>query len=158
MSYKLRLFEADDAAALAALTLEAIRIIGAQAYSPEQLRVWSAGHISAERFLARAEAGHQIFVMEADTGAPAAYALLEPDGHLDMLYCKPAHAGRGLASQLLKHAEEKARSLGALRLYTEASELARPAFESAGYKLSYRRDLELEGVAIHNYAMEKRLG
>ncbi|MBB3032974.1 hypothetical protein [Alteriqipengyuania lutimaris] len=56
--------------------------------------------------------------------------------------------------------------MGATRLYTEASELARPAFERAGYHgaferagyhVSHRRDFEVDGVAIHNFAMEKVL-
>ena len=47
------------------------------------------------------------------------------------------------------------------RLYTEASELARPAFERAGYVMQHPRDFTIEHdgreVAIHNYAMEKPL-
>lgn len=86
-----------------------------------------------------------------------AYALLEPDGHLDMLYCASAHAGRGLAARLLSHADEQARSIGVTRLYTEASELARKPFERAGYTVIERRDFELRGIPIHNYAMEKVL-
>ena len=58
-------------------------------------------------------------------------------------------------------AEVAARALGAERLYTEASELARPVFARAGYALLSRRDFTIPAadgaVAIHNYAMEKRL-
>lgn len=157
MTYRIRLFETGDAPTLAALTLDAIRSIGARAYSPEQVEVWSSGHINAGRFVERAEAGQHIYVMTDQAGAPAAYALLEPDGHLDMLYCSPDHAGRGLAVQLLAHAETQAREMGVTKLYTEASELARTPFERAGYKMVERRDFELRGVAIHNYAMEKTL-
>ena len=157
MTYTLRPFEAGDASALAALTIDAIRTIGAQGYSAEQVQVWASRHLSPERFIARAEAGHMIFVMADASNVPAAYALLEDDGHLDMLYCAPAHAGRGLARELLIQSERQARELGMTRLYTEASELARPAFANAGYTLSGRREFEIDGVAIHNYAMEKPL-
>lgn len=157
MIYRLRPFEEGDAPALSKLTLDAIQATGAKAYSPEQVRVWSEGHIDAQRFVARAEAGHLIFVMADQEDTPAAYALLEPDGHLDMLYCAPEHTGCGLAKQLLAYAESKARDLGVSKLYTEASELARIPFEKAGYAMVERRDFELRGVAIHNYAMEKPL-
>lgn len=157
MTYTLRPFEAGDAPALAALTLDAIQTTGARAYSAEQVEAWSAGHIAPERFVARADAGHRIYVMADSSGVPAAYALLEPDGHLDMLYCSPDHAGQGLAGRLLQHVEDVARELGVPRLYTEASELARRPFERAGYRMMERRDFEVRGVAIHNYAMEKRL-
>jgi len=157
VTYRLRPFDPGDAPALAALTQDAIRSIGAQAYSPAQVRAWISGHITAERFVTRAEAGHRITIAVDEAGTPAAYALLEGDGHLDMLYCAPAHAGRGLAGRLLNDTEEQAREMGSTKLYTEASELARPAFERAGYALIERREFELRGVMIHNYAMEKPL-
>lgn len=98
-----------------------------------------------------------IFVACDANDTVAAYALLEQDGHLDMLYCHPGHTRKGLADELLAHAEMVARSKGMARLYTEASELARAAFERAGYSVSKRREFEIDGVPIHNYAMEKPL-
>lgn len=158
----IRPFCADDAEHLATLTLAAIRMIGARAYSAAQVAAWSARHPASERFLARAAQGDRILVAVDAAGVPVAYSLSEADGHLDMLYCHPDHAGRGFGSRLLAAAEAEARAAGIARLYTEASELARPVFERAGYRLLRRRDFSIgEGeaaVAIHNYAMEKRLG
>ncbi len=74
-----------------------------------------------------------------------------------MLYGHPDHTRKGLAERLLEAAEGDAVKLGVSRLYTEASELARPAFERAGYVVQHRRDFEVDGVPIHNYAMEKHL-
>lgn len=146
-----------DASALAALTLDAIRHIGSRAYSPEQVEAWASGYIDAQRFTQRSKAGHYIYIMADKADMPAAYALLEPDGHLDMLYCSPAHAGRALTTRLLEHAEGQARGIGVTRLYTEASELARKPFERAGYVMVERRDFKLRGTRIHNYVMEKVL-
>ncbi|WP_348646915.1 GNAT family N-acetyltransferase [Qipengyuania sp. S6317L1] len=157
MAYTLRNFTSDDAPALCGLTRDAIIKTGAKAYSAQQVSVWSSGHSDPARFVARAKVGHCIYVMADEEGSPVAYALLEPDGHLDMLYCSPAHSGHGLAARLLAHAEEEARKLGLPRVYTEASEFARTAFERAGYTLKGRRDFKLHGVAIHNYAMDKDL-
>jgi len=41
------------------------------------------------------------------------------------------------------------------RLYTEASELARRLFARKGFTVLKRQDLVVNGVAMHNYAMEK---
>jgi putative acetyltransferase len=76
---------------------------------------------------------------------------------LDHLYCHPLHTRRGLADKLLNEAEKIARKHGNARLYTEASELARASFERAGYAVTHKRDFDLGGVPIHNYAMEKAL-
>ena len=158
----IRLFCKDDAEALAALTLAAIRAIGPRAYAPDQVAAWAARHPGPQRFVASAAKGDTILVAVDEADKPLAYALLEADGHLDMLYCHPDHAARGLAGQLLAEAEKRARAAGLAYLYTEASELARPVFERAGYALLHRRDFAIGSVdapvAIHNYAMEKRLG
>ena len=78
-----------------------------------------------------------------------------------MLYCHPEHTRRGLADKLLAASEQYARKRKLRHLYTEASELARPAFERAGFVVQHRRDFDIEhdgkAVAIHNYAMEKPL-
>jgi len=88
-----------------------------------------------------------------------AYALLEQGGRLDHLYRNPDHSRRGLAEQLLAAAQGRADKWGCSRLYTEASELARPAFERVGYCILHRFDFLINHdggyVRIHNFAMEK---
>nr|WP_234031895.1 GNAT family N-acetyltransferase [Porphyrobacter sp. SLTP] len=140
--------------------MAAIRQTALRAYSPEQVAAWSARY-SPARLLESAARGDVILVAADADDRPAAYTVLEAEGHLDMLYCHPAHTERGLGLRLLNEAEEAARKLGVERLYTEASELARPVFERAGYALLHRRDFAIPGddgeVAIYNYAMEKQL-
>jgi len=165
MAYAIRPFSPEDAPTLARLTLAAIAVVGAHSYSGEQVRAWAAHHPGPQRFLQRSADGAQIWVAADATDAAVAYALTEyaEDGaaHLDMLYCDPDHTRKGLAGELLAAAEQVARAHGAPKLLTEASELARPAFERAGYHATHRHEctIEQEGrkVAIHNYAMEKRL-
>ncbi len=161
MTSAIRLFRKDDAEALAALTIAAIRHIAVRAYSPDQIAAWAARHPGPPRFIASAAKGDVIVIAVDAVDVPRAYALLESDGHIDMLYCHPDYSGNGLAGRLLVEAEERALAGGILRLYTEASELARPVFERAGFTVLNRRCFTIgpaEGpVAIHNYAMEKLL-
>lgn len=161
MAYSIRPYRDEDAEALADIIAAAIRDIGTHAYSPEQVEAWSARHPGAERYRERVAAGHVIFVAADDADRPVAYALIEPDGHLDHLYNHPDHTRRGLANQLLAAAEVYAVAHGAERLYTEASELARPAFERAGYIATHKREFTIphgdREIPIHNWAMAKRL-
>ena len=157
MDYAIRLYRDDDAEALSALALAAIREVGSHAYSLEQVEAWAARHPGPGMYRRRASERHAIVMAVDSDDTPVAYAVLEPDGHLDRLYNHPQHTRRGLASRLLAAAEEHARALGLSRLYTEASELARPSFERAGYAVTHRRNFEIDGVPIHNYAMEKLL-
>lgn len=87
----------------------------------------------------------------------AGFIDVEPDGHIDLLYVAPAAAGSGVARTLLETAEALSPLSGAVRLYAEASETARPVFERLGYSIVGRRDFEVAGVAIHNWAVEKPL-
>jgi len=163
--YRLRTYREGDAPALAAITAAAIEAVGRRRYSPEQVAAWAARHPGPERFVERIAQGHLIWIIANARDEPVAYALLEPEaedgGHLDMLYCHPAHTRNGLADRLLSQAEQHARGLNLARLYTEASDLARPAFERAGYRVTHRRDFAIEHagkrVPIHNHAMEKVL-
>jgi putative acetyltransferase len=161
MPHLLRAFDDRDAPALATLTCAAIRSIGARAYSPAQVEAWAERAGNAGTFRRRAGSGQCIFVAADADDRAVAYAVLTRDGHLNMLYCHPDHAGRGLAGALLAHCEHQARRDGLSLLFTEASEVARAAFEHAGYTLKHRRDFTIEGragaISIHNYAMEKRL-
>lgn len=162
--YSIRLFLPGDAPALTAITVSAIRRIGLRHYSREQVKAWAARHPSPERFVERAEAGAVILVATA-AATPIAYALIDEDeagdAHLDMLYCHHHHTRQGITDELLALADEAAQAHGSRRIYTEASELARPAFERAGYQVRHRRDFEIDGedgpVPIHNFAMEKHL-
>jgi putative acetyltransferase len=158
---RIRPFVPEDAPALSELTVAAIAMIGLRAYSVEQVMAWAARHPVPARFLDGAEKGEVIRVALADDGAPAAYAILQAKGHLDMLYCHPDHAGKGLATALLAVMDAEARQRGVTQITTHASELARPVFERSGYQLLLRRDFTIalgdEEIPIHNYAMAKAL-
>lgn len=157
----IRPYRDSDAEAIVAITIAAIRGTASRAYSPEQVAAWSR-RFSPQRVLEWAAQGHVILVAVDEHDHPVAYTVLEADGHLDMLYCHPDHTGRGLGLALLAEAEAAALRQGLARMYTEASELARPVFARAGYTVLNRQDFtipfEERDVPIHNYAMEKHLG
>ena len=117
MDYSFRPFRTSDAEALAALTLAVIRVTDLRAYTPEQVATWAARYPGAERFIASAAKGDTILVAVDAEDAPLAFALTVPDGHCDMLYCHPDHAGRGLAAALLAETEIFARGANYLPLH-----------------------------------------
>lgn len=157
MGYSIRSFEEGDAEALAELGRAAIGAIGPDAYSEEQVEAWLSNFAGPEVYQAQADAGTQIFIATDDDEVPVAYAMLEQTGHLDHLYCHPDHTNEGIASSLLETAALYAKYHGITHLFTEASEIAKPAFESAGYTAMKKRTFEIEGVEITNWAMVKTI-
>lgn len=152
---KVRRYVPEDAAQIARVFHASVHGLARGDYTAEQLNAWSPAPRDAEWYQARAEARA---VWVAERGAEIlGFLELEPDGHVDMLYVAPAAARRGIAMALYQALEAYARERGFSRLYVEASETALPFFTRMGFGSPQRRDFERNGVAIHNYAMEKRL-
>nr|WP_290760475.1 GNAT family N-acetyltransferase [Henriciella sp.] len=154
---EIRPYRPDDEPHLFDIFQAAIRSMGARHYSPEQIEAWAGPRVSAARLGAMYGDGRATFIAVDEKDKPVAFSDMEADGHVDMLYCHPAQAGRGVASLLLAAIDGAARQAGLSRLHAEASETARPVFERAGYRMVMRRDFEIEGVAMHNWKMEKQV-
>lgn len=150
-----RPYQSSDAATLSALYEASVRSLGARCYSAAQIDAWASLTPTPESLDGRMQDGRTRLV--ALTQDIAGFIDVEADGHIDLLYVAPAAAGLGVARTLLETAEALAPLSGANRLYAEASETARPVFERLGFSVVARRDFQVAGVAIHNWAVEKRL-
>ena len=89
--------------------------------------------------------------------AVAGYGDLKPNGHIDHLYCRPDRVGTGVASAIYAGLEAAAEQAGISVLSVKASEGARRFFVRRGFRLDAWNDFVLNGVALHNYRMSKRL-
>jgi putative acetyltransferase len=153
---RIRPFRPGDEADLAEIFFTAVREVASHHYSDEQVKAWAPILPATERFTARAAEGRKVFVATDENDRPLAYGDLEPDGHIDHLFCRPEVAGRGVAAWLYRELE--AVKSGIDFLYVEASEPARRFFLKQGFEVIERRDFELAGVPIYNFRMEKWLG
>lgn len=153
----IRLYETKDAASLGGLYVRSVRGIGCRDYSPRQVEAWATLAPAPERLDELSRDGRIRLVAVDDADQPIAFADLELDGHIHFLYCAPEVAGTGVTSALYDHLENAARQRRIIRLYSEASETARGLFLHKGFTVTARRELEINGVQIHNYAVEKLL-
>jgi putative acetyltransferase len=154
---RIRAYRSTDASALAQVFYWAVRSGALPHYSAAQIATWAPCPPDPQWYEDRARDGRTILVAVDAVDQPLAYGDLEPDGHIDHLYCRPESSGRGLGSAICERLEQAARSLGLTRLHVEASEGARGLFLRKGFSVIERRDFPLRGVAIHHYRMEKRL-
>ncbi|WP_425424049.1 GNAT family N-acetyltransferase [Sphingomonas sanxanigenens] len=107
-----------------------------------------------DRYLWQA-VGRTFLVAVDDDNRPIGYGDLEPDGHIDHLYCRPDVVGTGVGSAIYAAIEAAARQAGMALLFVDASESARRLFERRGFGVDARNDYNINGVAIHNYRMSK---
>lgn len=154
---RLRAYASTDASELSELYYVSARVLGSRRYSSDQVAAWAPAPVDPLTVHLRATDGRTTLVAVDDRNRVLGYGDLEPDGHIDHLYCRPEAAGSGVSATLLDGLIREACDRSIARLYVEASELARGLFERNGFKVLHRRDFEISGVSIHNYAMERRL-
>jgi putative acetyltransferase len=154
---RIRPYRPGDQHALADVFLSSVREAGLADYSQDQVRAWAAERPHASHFVDRARDGRLLLVAVDPDDRVVAYADLEDDGHIDHMYCLPAWVGQGVGSALYDAIETEARSRRIRRLFVEASEAGRRLFERKGFRVIRRNELELHGVALHNFDMEKDL-
>lgn len=154
---RIRPFRSSDADNLAKIFFAAIHEIAQHHYSEEQVNAWAPVIPTADRFVQRGTDGRLLLLAVNDSDEPLAYGDLERDGHIDHLFCRPDAAGTGVTSVLYDHIEAAAGERGLTRLFVEASEPARRFFLKKGFEVIERRDFELSGIPIHNFAMEKQI-
>ena len=152
-----RAYDPRDAAGLADVFFRSVRQVALSDYTAAQVRAWAPEPRTAEWAHGEASDGRLVLVAADAADRPVAYIDLEPDGHIDRLFCAPEAAGQGIASRLYDAVEAAAREQGIRSLFTEASELARRLFERKGFAVVERQDLVVRGVPIHNYRMAKAL-
>jgi putative acetyltransferase len=152
---RIRHCQAADAEALAAIYRDAACNLGRQGYTEEQTAVWARHPDDLERF--RATLGEGLTLCAEVDQAPVAFGQLHPPDHIAYLYCHSAHARRGYAAGILARLEDHAASRGVATLRVEASRVARPFFERAGYCVIAEERPVRHGVEFVRYRMAKQL-
>ncbi|MGH3150721.1 MAG: GNAT family N-acetyltransferase [Streptosporangiaceae bacterium] len=157
MDVTIRAYEQRDAVGLADVFFRSVRQVAVSDYTPAQVRAWAPERRTPEQSNLWAGDGRLVLLAADENDRAVAFIDLEPDGHIDHIFCAPEAAGRGIASQLYQAVETAARQQEISRLYTEASELAKRFFERKGFVVLERQDLVVRGEPIHNYKMAKDL-
>lgn len=144
-----------DALPLAALFRSAILTLAASHYDAAQRAAWAAVADDPDEFDARLARG--VTLVAVAGSEYAAFGQLFPSDHVEMLYVAPAWARRGLASALIARLEALAREARAITLDTDASALARPVFERAGFSLVAQESVRRGSVSLPRFHLCKPL-
>lgn len=145
-----------DAAPLASLFRGAILTLTAPHYDAGQRAAWAAAADDLDAFDARLARG--VTLVAEWAGEPVAFGQLFPCDHVEMLYVAPGWTRRGLAAALIARFEALAREAGASTLDTDASALARPVFERAGFSLVAEERVQRGSVSLPRFHLCKPLG
>ncbi|MEH6493332.1 GNAT family N-acetyltransferase [Halopseudomonas sp.] len=144
-----------DTVSCVALFTASVHGLAGEYYTPAQCHAW-APLAPDMGFWQQRLAGLQCLLAEDETGL-LGFIGYTHDGHIDMLFCAPTAARRGVASALYRDAEARLRSRGVGWLRTEASLLAQHFFLRQGFVSEAREEVERAGVLLPRYRMSKTL-
>ncbi|HEV2737405.1 MAG TPA: GNAT family N-acetyltransferase [Candidatus Elarobacter sp.] len=152
----IRRFRDGDAQALCEIFFGSVREVGPAKYDDAQVRAWAPGVPDAAAWGGRMRA-NETFVAVRDGDVAVGWVELETGGHVEMLYCAPEAAGRGVAARLYAAAEALARERGLTGLTTDASRFAESFFRKQGWSVDERETVIRFGVEIQRARMSKTL-
>ncbi len=141
----IRSYRDGDAPLLIDVFRRSIAGIAPSKYTAEAVAAWIGGERDVYAWARRM---HENITFVAVEDAPAGWIELEDSGHLEMLYCAPEVAGRGVAQRLYDAAMQRAAEKGIERFTADASRFAESFLQKNGWKVEYREDIVRDGVTI----------
>ena len=152
----IRRYREGDAEPLCVLFFRSVREVGPAKYDDAQVRAWAHDVPDATAWGERMRE-NETFVALANGDVHVGWIELEADGHVEMLYCAPEAAGRGVAASLYSAAEAVAHERGLSRLTSAASRFAESFFCKHGWAVDERETVTRFGVGIQRARMSKSL-
>lgn len=120
---------------------QAIRKLGTNYYSPEQIEAWTGGLTPEEShnrliegYGQAIEHGTVLVAEDIDSTVVGFATLHTPSGEVGAIYVLPDYARRGIGRQLIEALEEEARRLGVDILHVKASLNAVAFYERVGFR------------------------
>nr|WP_252306605.1 GNAT family N-acetyltransferase [Vibrio splendidus] len=130
-----------------------VRNVNVRDYSQQQVEAWAPSSFDFALWQKRMN-GLQPFVAELD-GCVVGYTDLQPSGLIDHFFCHHEYQGKGVGKALMEHVFTVGRVRGISRYFSEVSITARPFYEHLGFKVVNEQEVEMRGVKLTNYVMEK---
>jgi putative acetyltransferase len=144
-----------DGPRLAALFRESVETLAADFYDEDQRAAWAARAGDEAAFAAKlAQALTIVALVDKEI---AAFAALEKNKTIEMLYVHPDFARQGVGATLLDALEKIAAARGTTTLEVEASDAARDFFTKRGFTAQSRDTVELDGEWLGRTRMTKAL-
>ncbi|PWU21496.1 MAG: GNAT family N-acetyltransferase [Bdellovibrio sp.] len=144
-----------DIEPLERLFFRTVRQINVRDYTKEQVEAWAPANGDFDKWRKSFE-GKSVFVSE-EKSVVSGFCELEPNGHIDRFYVSADRIGQGLGRMMYQALEQEASVLKIRRLFAEASITAKPFFEKMGFTVVKEQVVNVKGIAMTNFVMEKKL-
>ncbi|WP_026972032.1 GNAT family N-acetyltransferase [Aliagarivorans marinus] len=150
---EIRNYERQDAPVTWDLKFQTIRNINIRDYSAEHVAAWAPANIDADAWLKRVNE-MKPFIAEIN-GQVVGFADLQKDGYIDHFFCHADYQGIGVGRALMAHIFAVGSEKGVSHYYSAVSITARPFFERFGFRVVKEQQMEVNGLLLSNFLMEK---
>lgn len=151
----IRKYQIQDLSPLVRVFTESVHELTATAYDETQRFAWASRMPQLDSWQQRLESLETLVAEEGEE--LAGFISYDQEGHIDLIFTAPDYARQGIASALYRKAEQNLAELGVTELYTEASVVARPFFESHGFHVKEEQRVTIRGNHLLRYVMGKSL-
>lgn len=159
MSFVIRKFIDSDAKQIGTLFYDTVHSVNLQNYTQEQVDAWApqlSGSEQEERVTRfKKSLGECISYVAENEGIVIGFACITGNGYLDFIYVHKDYQRQGVASALLNTLEQEAVQLGVKQIWANVSITAKPFFERHGYVTVQPQTVNVRGVSMNNFKMEK---
>ena len=155
MELQLRTACRQDIEELDELFRKVVREVNSKDYTPGQIDAW-VGRVTLSRWEELFDSDLHFIVAEDERGLIAGFTSVNPSGYIHSMFVHPGFQRMGIAGELLSRATEYACGWQAKKLSAEVSITARPFFEKFGFKVIEEQEVDLGGIVLKNYKMEKQ--
>lgn len=150
----IRRYAEKDAQATWSLFYNTVHNINKLDYSEQQLQAWAPESMDLSIWNKRM-LDVDPFIAEMD-GQIVGYADLQNDGLIDHFFCHYEHQLQGIGTALMTHILHEGKKRGIKHYVSQVSVTAKPFFEHFGFKVVKQQALEVKGVELISFLMEKR--
>lgn len=144
-----------DLDAIIQLFRQTIEVVNAKDYSDEQIAVWKSGAAKKEKWLEKIS--EQYFLLAEIDNMLAGFGSITDEGYLDFMYVSKDHQRKGIASGIFNSLQKFAIDSGIDKIVSDVSITAKSFFERKGFELIQEQQVEIDGIKLKNYKMQKRL-
>jgi putative acetyltransferase len=155
MTITIRQATSNDLGEVAQLFRETIEVVNAKDYSPEQINVWKIGASKKERWLNKFS--EQYFLVAEIDNKLAGFGSITHDGYLDFMYVSKNHQSIGIATEIYNELEKFAQANQLDKISSDVSITAKPFFEKKGFEMIREQQVDINGIKLTNYKMQKNL-
>ncbi|WP_223606233.1 GNAT family N-acetyltransferase [Chryseobacterium sp. OSA05B] len=144
-----------DLAEMRTLFSDTVTSVCKNDYDSDQINAWKSGAENEERWLRVID--HQFVIVAKVNGQMAGFCTLDQGNYIDLLFVHKDFQQQGIARKMYTFIEQEATVRKEKILAADVSKTARPFFEKMGFKMIREQTVEVKGIGLTNYKMEKEL-